>query len=139
MPGEFHGQKSLRNTVSRVAESDETEVTEHSIEISDASWQVPFSKGNIKAAGPGTAALVSYFSLLMLSILFASEAAASLGGTLQGGFTWGDVEKSLPPALIAGRWGGPLAQFRSDIKVLLCIITLMCMTVTKNIQFLRAL
>ena len=98
-----------------------------------------FPKGILRQLGPGTAALVSYFSLLMLSILFASEAAASLGGTLQGGFTWGDVEKSLPPALIAGRWGGPLAQFRSDIKVLLCIITLMCMTVIQNIQFLRAL
>ena len=127
------------NTVSRVAESDETEVTEHSIEIRDASWQVPFSKGNIKAAGAWYSSTSFLFFFAYLSILFASEAAASLGGTLQGGFTWGDVEKSLPPALIAGRWGGPLAQFRSDIKVLLCIITLMCMTVIQNIQFLRAL
>ena len=49
------------------------------------------------------------------------------------------LEKSLAPALIAGRWGGPLAQFWSDIKVLLHILILMCMTVIQNIQFLRAL
>ena len=98
-----------------------------------------FPKGVLRQLGPGTAALVSYFSLFMLSILFASEAAPSLGGTLEEGFTRSEVEKSLAPALIAGRWGGPLAQFWSDIKVLLRILILMCMTVIQNIQFLRAL